>query len=346
MQRTPRLLREDRLSDFLCALPGDHCFVSVETKSGTDYAEYPTSSTALRFHRPTSPIKQFFLPPREHIAAYWGAQGLPEIVPFSLVGLRNCDLLSLRYLDHVFLGGICEDPFYRARRAAAFLVSVDCLPPQKTCFCTAVGGRPYPEGGFDINLSPVDDGYVAVAGSDAGESLLAGLPFLEDAGDHLLGQVEAARSSMVEALAPAAGSVDPDRAARTLAGTEVNRAWEPWAGKCVECGACTAVCPTCHCYYIIDTPGIDPEIQPGAYAKVRTWDSCLLAEYARMAGAGAKLTPRPRLRSRLSNRVLHKYVYSPDQYGMCGCLGCGRCDEACLGGMKIRDMVDAVGSQR
>lgn len=346
MQRTPRWLREDRVSDFFSALPGDCCFVSVEKPSGTDYVESRASPPALRSARPTSPVKQFFLPPREHIAAYWGARDLPEIAPFSLVGLRNCDLLSLRYLDHVFLGGICEDPFYRTRRAAAFLVSMDCLPPQKTCFCTAVGGQPFPDGGFDINLSPTRDGYVAVAGSEAGETVLAASAFLEDAAEPHLAEAEAGRASMVEALASAVGSVDPDVAARRLAGTEVNSAWEPWAGKCVECGACTAVCPTCHCYYIIDTPDIDPQGQPGAYAKVRTWDSCLLAEYARMAGAGAKLTPRPRLRSRLSNRVLHKFVYSPDQYGMCGCVGCGRCDQACLGGMKIRDMVGDVGAAR
>jgi len=346
MHRTPRFLREEGLTDLIGALPGGPCYVSVEKPSGTDYVSSRTIPPVLRAHRPTTSLKPFLLPVREQVAAYWGAHDVPEAEPFSVVGLRNCDLLSLRYLDQVFLGGVCEDPFYRARRSAAFLVSVDCTPPQASCFCTAVGGQPFADEGFDLNLTPVKDGYVVVAGTDAGDAVLERLsPQLGELSDVLVHEAQELRSCMVDALtADSASSRDLTTMAERLAGTEVHSAWEPWAGKCVECGACTAVCPTCHCYYLIDSQKRDPGAPPGAYAKERTWDSCLLAEYARMAGAGAKLNPRPRLRSRLSNRVLHKYVYSLAQYGMCGCLGCGRCDEACLGAMSIREMVATVGA--
>ncbi|MCU0613008.1 MAG: 4Fe-4S dicluster domain-containing protein [Candidatus Eisenbacteria bacterium] len=344
MHRTPRFLREDDLSALISALPGTRCYQPIEKPTGTDYGTPSSSPPSLRGKRPTSPTKPFFLPSRERVAAFWGSRDLPEIEPFSLVGLRNCDLLSIRYLDHVFLGGVCEDPFYKAHRAAAFLVSVDCSPPQESCFCTAVGGVPYADGGYDLNLTPVAEGYLVVAGTGAGESvLLATAALLTEAKAELLAEGEELRARMVESLSTAARSTpDPQVVAERLGGSEAHASWEPWAGKCVECGACTAVCPTCHCYYIIDSN----DAAPGSYTKIRTWDSCLLAEYARMAGMGAKLTPRPRLRSRLANRVLHKYVYSFAQYGMCGCLGCGRCDEACLGAIAIRDVVNAVGASR
>ncbi|MBE3070581.1 MAG: 4Fe-4S dicluster domain-containing protein, partial [Planctomycetes bacterium] len=103
--------------------------------------------------------------------------------------------------------------------------------------------------------------------------------------------------------------------------------------------ACTFICPTCHCFYLYDQAG-----GKEAFERVRTWDSCLLGDYHRMAGpAGAKPSPRPRLRTRFENRLLHKYAFSPAQYGMLGCTGCGRCIEACYGHIDIREVLREFG---
>ncbi len=343
MHRTPRFLREESLHEFIAGLPGTRHFVTVEKPTGTDYALPSAGLPFLRGRRPTTSLKPFLFPLRERVASFWGAHDVPEVEPFTVVGVRNCDLQSLRYLDQVFLGGVCEDPFYRARRKAAFLVSVDCVPPQPSCFCTSVGVSPYPEEVFDLNLSPVAEGYVVVAGTDAGEAVLERMAMsLSTPTEAMLEQIQTHRAAMVASLGGEPGDVGSLGA--RLAGTEVHQGWERWAAQCVECGACTAVCPTCHCYYLLDLQEAGPAARAGAYLKERTWDSCLFAEYARMAGVGGKLNPRPRLRSRLSNRVLHKYVYSLAQYGMCGCLGCGRCDEACLGALSLREMVTSVGA--
>ncbi|MCD6304459.1 MAG: 4Fe-4S dicluster domain-containing protein, partial [Planctomycetes bacterium] len=116
---------------------------------------------------------------------------------------------------------------------------------------------------------------------------------------------------------------------------EDDPSWQRYAADCVECAACTNICPTCHCFYLYDQM-----LAPEQFERVRTWDSCLLGGYHRMAGAvNLKPTPRPKLRSRLANRVLHKFAYSPQQYGLLGCVGCGRCIEACLGGIDIRRVI-------
>ena len=342
-----RYVGERSLPALLKTLPGHNCFVSQPRGNGVDYGRWtePDSPLDLRGKRPTSPLRSFFLPVREHVALFWGAEEEPfAVTPFSVVGLRNCDLLALQYLDKVFLRGVYEDPFYKARREAAFLVSVDCLPPKDGCFCTAVGGCPYPKEGYDLNLSPVEDGYVVHIGSASGVELASRLNgLLMELPNGAEGAVKRNRASVVEHLhSLTEGLPNASEFSNHLAGTEEHQAWEPWAGKCVECGACTAVCPTCHCYYLIDTLSKKPESDTEVYAKVRTWDSCLFAEYARMAGEGFKLSPRPMLRSRLANRLLHKYVYSFTQYDMCGCLGCGRCDEACLGRIDLRSMISAV----
>jgi sulfhydrogenase subunit beta (sulfur reductase) len=347
---TWRFVAERSIPTLLKKLPGENCYVSQPRGSGTDYGSWTVSDSPLelRGKRPTSPLKSFFLPARERVALFWGNEEEPFTTePFSIVGLRNCDLLALQYLDRVFLEGVCEDPFYRARRETAFLISVDCLPPQDGCFCMAVGGHPYPKEGYDLNLSPVEGGYVVHIGSERGVELASRLnELLVEAPEGAVGAVKRNRASVVEHIQSLTeGLPDAREFSNRLDGTEEHLDWEPWAGKCVECGACTAACPTCHCYYLIDTLSKKPESDTEIYAKVRTWDSCLFAEYARMAGEGFKLSPRPMLRSRLANRILHKYVYSFVQYEMCGCLGCGRCDEACLGRINLRSMISAVGKR-
>jgi len=114
--------------------------------------------------------------------------------------------------------------------------------------------------------------------------------------------------------------------------------WQAFAADCVECAACTNICPTCYCFYLYDQAP-----QPDLFERVRNWDSCLLGTYHRMAGTpNMKASPRPRLFSRLANRVLHKFVYSPQQVGLLGCVGCGRCVDACLGAIDIRRAVQEL----
>ncbi|MBL7223347.1 MAG: 4Fe-4S dicluster domain-containing protein [Candidatus Brocadiae bacterium] len=107
------------------------------------------------------------------------------------------------------------------------------------------------------------------------------------------------------------------------------------AAVCSECGACTLVCPTCHCFLLYDQLVADDQIE-----RVRSLDSCLYASYSRMAGAGGmKPTPRPDLRSRFLNRLLHKFVWLPQSAGLLGCVGCGRCIEADMGGLDLRQFI-------
>ncbi len=264
------------------------------------------------------------------------ARSAPPAQRRLLVGLRACDLKAIAYLDKVFLEGDVADPFYAARRRGERIVSVDCTAVHETCFCTAVGGRPFPEDGFDLNLTPLDEGYVVEVGSDAGRDLLAAAgEAVGPATEEHLRKRQALREAAERALAEQTGGWRvSDRIQEALLAKEKAGAWGPEVGQCVECAACTFICPTCHCFYLYDQMG------PEAFERIRTWDSCLLSDYHRMAGpVGAKPNPRPALRSRFANRLLHKYAYSPQQYGLLGCTGCGRCIEACYGRIDIRQVL-------
>lgn len=289
--------------------------------------------------------KGFFLPACESLGRYGPAAQSATAVrasPIVLLGVRACELRAREYFDKVMLGGAFDDPAYAARRQAALVVSCDCVAFADTCFCTLVGGRPYAEEGFDVNLTPVGDGFVAEVGSDKGMEWLGKAGWPEASAQQLASRqrlreqaTEGVRRQNAEFTFTAS-----DESASDLPEGDSLR-WQEFSADCVECAACTNICPTCHCFYLYDQA-----LGPEEFERVRTWDSCLLSTYHRMAGgANVKLTPRPSLSSRLANRVLHKFVYSPQQYQRLGCVGCGRCIDACLGEIDIRQVVESLGSQ-
>jgi len=258
-------------------------------------------------------------------------------------GIRACELRAWRYLDEVLLKGEFEDPPFRRRREATTIVSCDCVDCTEKCCCTLVSGQPYPPDGFDVNITALGtDSFVVEVATPRGEEWLAGKQ-LNAASQDQLAKRDKARGEMVERIEKQNaefGFTATDDKPIPL-GDDDSAAWQQFAADCVECGACTNICPTCHCFYLYDQV-----LGSEQFERVRSWDSCLLGTYHRMAGGpGMKLTPRPKLSGRLANRVLHKFVYSPGQYGLQGCVGCGRCSQACLGDIDIRQVVKEMGQQ-
>ena len=345
----------------LCAeRQGTSTFAPVATEhlAWMDVIDPDSFLPALSQPRPSQSPKGFFLPAAESMGQYGpGAtaaqtqtKGAPqsealalESPPLALIGVRACELRARNYLDKVLLEGDVEDPLYRQRREATTIVSCDCVDCTESCFCTLVGGEPFPTDGYDVNLTPVDEGYVAEVATDRGRQWLGGerIGKLSEATAAQLARRDELRQNMVRRLKEqnaALGFTASDQAQPKLPNDNDER-WQQFAADCVECGACTNICPTCHCFYLYDqAPG------PEQFERIRTWDSCLFSTYHRMAGGeSTKLTPRPRLYSRLANRVLHKFTYSPQQYALLGCVGCGRCVDACIGAIDIREVVQELG---
>ena len=297
---------------------------------------------ALRRPRAAQSAKGSLLAASEPVGRYGRdapAATATETAPLVLLGVRACELRALGYLDKVMLGGDFDDPTYRARREATTLVACDCAECAETCFCTLVGGRPFATEGFDVNLTPLKEGWLVEAAGEKGAKLLEASQ-LADAAPAQLAERDKLRAEITERVrsqnAKYGFSADDGNQPQLPEGNDDG--WGRFAADCVECGACTNICPTCHCFYLYDhTPS------PETFERVRTWDSCLFGTYHRMAGGvNMKLSPRPNLLSRLANRVLHKFTYSPQQYGLLGCVGCGRCIDACLGAIDIRDVVQEL----
>jgi sulfhydrogenase subunit beta (sulfur reductase) len=288
--------------------------------------------------RQTEPLKSLFFPAREFIGRWDGGesrQPLPERIVF---GVKNCDLSSLAVFDHVFLHGVVPDPYYAEARARTTLVASDCSSHLEVCFCSAVGEQPWAKLGFDINIAETAAGYVIEDGSARGAGLLRTVePMLAPAGDELLAALAGRRAEHYRELAAhaAARGLEPGADLRAaVEGAFGSDLWRAFAEDCVECGACNFICCTCHCFLLAD--GVDADGRP---ARSKLWDACLYRDFARTAGGG---NPRPRRAERLRNRFDKKFSYFPEVLGRYACDGCGRCSEACIARIDIRDVLSSA----
>jgi len=347
---------EAQLHEFLRKAGPGKTYAAVRREAGSEYAVLQTEGEeepSLRDARPSVSPKRFLLPPRERVARYAtsaepGTGDAPsdksdtgeQAEPTTVVGLRACDIAAAEYLDKVFLEGDFEDPFYKARRENQIVISVDCTQVNENCFCDVVGGRPFAMGGFDLNISPIAGGYVVWVGTEGGQGLIdAHAKLFREAAQDEIDEVKRSREKTSDELRrQSKGLKLTEHLQEVLSKLEESDLWDKHAAQCVECAACTNICPTCHCFYLYDRAA--REGRAGEFERIKTWDSCLTADYSRMAGVGGnKPNPRARLRTRFANRFLHKYGFSPIQYGVLGCTGCGRCMEACFGAVDIRKVL-------
>jgi sulfhydrogenase subunit beta (sulfur reductase) len=279
--------------------------------------------------RACTPIKEFLFPLRELAAIFPESLEPEDIKPFAVFGLKDCDLRSIEILDRVFTEKEFEDPFYIRRREKMFIIASDCFEPAQSCFCNVMGGHPFAQSGYDLNVSQVNGGFIIEAGSQKGEDFIKRHSQLfSQAEQSQIEQRDKNRAETQKQLennnADMKFNVPVHEIVENSHDSEV---YDQEATTCVECQACTRVCPTCHCFYLYDTK------QKDYFVKMKMWDSCMRLAYARVAGGE---NPRKVLGDRLRHRFMHKFSYFLDRYGIDMCVGCGRCVDAEAGDVDIR----------
>jgi sulfhydrogenase subunit beta (sulfur reductase) len=280
-------------------------------------------SVVYGFARAAQPLKTFFLPPLQEVT---GKTTSPSNA-FLFLGVKACDLQALPILDRAF-GGDFPDSRYQKTRGESLIVSSDCTEPWETCFCELVGGHPFPDRQFDLNLSEIGEGFLIEVGSDRGKELLKSqMQFLKKADKKAEQELDKKRKETIRKVKQINGKFKISKSQRELVAPQRDsEVWSKHAKTCVECGACNHACPTCHCYFLDD-------VTRQAFVKLRGWDACMYSGYAVTAGGHS---PRARLHQRFRNRYFCKFKYLDDNYGQIGCTGCGRCIEGCQGLIDMR----------
>jgi ferredoxin len=279
--------------------------------------------------------KRFLFPPRERLSEIhrdregMRAEPAPEEDdrPLALIGLRSCDLHAIAVQDRVFLE---LDERYRRRRERALLVGVNCAVPGETCFCVSTGTGPRCTSGFDLALTELADGFALEVGSRAGAELRDALGARE--------ATEAEREE-VEAIAAAAAArmgreLDTSDMPGLLYRNREHPRWREVGARCLACANCTMVCPTCFCHDIFDDVSISQDLA----TRTREWASCFSAEYSWAAGAVVRESHAARYRQWLT----HKFASWIDQFGVSGCVGCGRCITWCPVGIDVTEEIAAI----
>jgi sulfhydrogenase subunit beta (sulfur reductase) len=249
-----------------------------------------------------------------------------------IVGARPCDARGFTIIDRVFKDSDVPDPYYRARREATTIVSITCPSPWPGCFCTAVDGGPDEKSDSDAMMTELEKGYFLESVTEKGEKLLDA-PMLEDGSPY--------REEAEKRQAEGRKAVEAQQAAARLPQPDAERFhspefWEEAVAKCVSCGACTYLCPTCYCFNITDEERMD------SGERVRSWDSCMSCHFTLEASGH---NPRTRKTERFKNRVGHKFLYYPEKYGgAIQCSGCGRCIRHCPVSMEISRIVTDLGA--
>lgn len=253
---------------------------------------------------------------------------------YAFLGVRPCDLRAIAIQDRVLTGGAHRDPVYEGRRSGALLIVVECTEPGATCFCVSMGTGPAAGPGYDLVMTEVvdEDGhrFWIRSGSPEGAGILAELPARPaDSGTR-----ETARAG-VTAAADRMGRTMPEADLRELmAGTLDAPRWDDVAGRCLTCGNCTMVCPTCFCTTTEDVTDLT-----GDHAeRWRLWDSCFDLDFSQLHGGPVRASSRSRYRQWMTHKLGTWY----DQFGSSGCVGCGRCIVWCPVGIDITEEAAAL----
>jgi sulfhydrogenase subunit beta (sulfur reductase) len=260
-----------------------------------------------------------------------GAREQPHI---ALLGVRSCDLRAIGILDDVLLRRQSVDVHYAARRASVLVIAVTCSDPAGTCFCVSMGAGPEPEEGFDLSLTELLDEeghrFLVRSGSMRGAELLDRLPTVT-ASD---ADVTAASAVVESATGRMGRRLETDRLRDLLYANAQHPQWKDAADRCLACGNCTLVCPTCFCTSVEDTT----DLVDGSAERLRLWDSCFTSEHSHLAGGSVRGTTAARYRQ----WATHKLASWWDQFGTSGCVGCGRCVTWCPAAIDITAEVAAI----
>jgi sulfhydrogenase subunit beta (sulfur reductase) len=316
-----------------------------DEQDGGHYRLRKTGNGALfAFAATAQGWKRYLYPPSERV---WAARRrgtsftlehrAPTGPRYALFGVRACDLAGLVVLDRVIGAAGANDRAFQERRRDDFIVAVDCARPGATCFCVSMGTGPAAQGGFDLALSElIDDDrheFLVRAGSERGVAVLGHLH------GHLHGRAAgeddraAAGRQSADAASRMGREMDKDAASLLRRNLE-HRRWQETADRCLTCGNCTSVCPTCFCTDVTESTSLD-----GTFAeRRRVWDSCFTIAFSFLHGGSIRQSAAARYRQ----WITHKLSFWHEQFGMSGCVGCGRCITWCPVGIDITEEVRAV----
>ncbi|MDO8804827.1 MAG: 4Fe-4S dicluster domain-containing protein [Elusimicrobiota bacterium] len=329
-------LRKDDLNSFIVKLSRDHKVVAPVSKGYGNFAfaEVTSSNDIVLKYIPTIlPPKKYFFPQRETILTFStgrgeNAEAILEHEDTVIFGVHTCDLNGIQCLNIVF-SERPRDYNYLGRKDKITIIGLECSEYcDKDASCNLMNSN-FPNGGYDLFFTDLGDAFMVHVNTQAGEDLVENANLFKPASPEQMAALYSLRDAK-RALFKNEVAVDRKDIPAIFDKSENSAVWQKAGEKCVGCGNCTNVCPTCYCFDIADTMNLD--LKSGR--RVRSWDSCQVEPFARVAG-GENF--RSGQAERLRHRYYRKFRYSLGKYYRFFCTGCGRCTRACMAGIRLKE---------
>jgi len=271
------------------------------------------------------PPKMYLLPPKETLIKFELGEELKvepviEAKPIILFGVHPYDIKAIELLDTVFFT-TNVDINYLSKREKTAIIGVDCLNPNPNAFCASLGTA-ITETGFDLMLTDIGDSYMVAIGSSKGKELLAKYAKTREATRQELAQRDSERQKAL-ARYKVTLNMSPEEVPQLLDKSWDSPIWGERSEKCLSCGSCVMVCPTCFCFDVQE----DVALNLKGGERYRQWDACMLTDFALVAGGG---NFRKDKEARFRHRMYRKGKYVWERWSKLGCVGCGRCASDCL----------------
>jgi ferredoxin len=311
----------------------------IDRNGNALYAFEPVAdfnTVKLGYTTTKQPAKPYFLPFRESLASFRiDGNDWHKTVdyhcdrPTVFFGLHACDINALNKLDKVLMGSTYPMPYYAAKRKNMFIIGIDCRP-QPFCFCRSMGSDTVLHG-FDLFITDIGSRYFIEIQSATAYTMLTTIKTRPpEEADHLQYMAVVAQKNK-----QFTSRVDTTDLTKILDMEFQSPVWKQWGDKCLGCGTCANVCPTCYCYGVEET--VDVNLRSAQ--KVKTLYSCNIVDFAEVAGGHNFRAER---HTRLKYRYYHKHRGFVEAYEESLCVGCGRCGEACLAGITVPEVIASV----
>ena len=296
------------------------------------------NDVALDYIPTILPPKKYYYPQRErllkfNVHPFKTAKAISKFEEFILFGVHTCDIAGIQCMDVVFKESP-EDPNYLNRKEKMTIIGLECLKYcDKYASCAAVGNHE-PRGGYDLMMVDIGYGFILHVNSEKGEKLVKDVRYIRQAGEQdmeILSKVrrEKRKNFRNEYDAPI------QQVSECFDRSFSSEVWEDVGKRCVACGNCTAVCPTCYCFDVYD----EMELTLNGGTRYRVWNSCQMDEFATVAGGEDFRSGRD---SRQRHRYYRKFKYSVDKFKRYFCTGCGRCSRTCMADIVLIETVNSL----
>ncbi len=318
---------------------------TAEQGPGSYWLQHRSDAALFGYANGPKSLKNFLHPSEIKLFTAQKNNGLFRILPnedtaprYAFLGVRACELAAAGIQDRVLMEDRYQDPVYAARRRNSIVIAVQCTEPAATCFCTSMGTGPRAKYFFDLALTELVGAgaheFVVEVGTELGADLLSEVQGSEPSEELM----RRSREATEQAEQRITRRLETGGLAELLQNNFDHPQWDDIASRCLACGNCTMVCPTCFCVTVEDTSDVT-----GDHAeRWRKWDSCFTLGFSYIHGGSLRTSTKSRYRQWLT----HKLSYWHAQFGSSGCVGCGRCIAWCPVGIDLTKEIPVFAQER